>query len=470
MRQFFFMFATAIVLGFSCLIEVSAQGTGPRLQFDPPIVQFDTTSCGRISAVTLEIRNVGDVASTIHSVDPVGAPFTGDFAAPFSLPPGQSRQVPLTYAPDRAPRRDSLILNIVADNPVPAAMAFLFDVSSGMAESFGGTTRIEAAQAAGRAFLDRVMHAGGPAHEGGVYAFSGSAEYRLLRGFTTERNMIQGAMPSMTSGDHACTWDGMQRTITLMQTQPLRKLLIVFTGAKDAGRALCGPHSAPGVVTSATAAGIAVYPIAFSTDNEAELRDIADLTGGRYSRVTTTGELQAAMDAIVTDLQFNVPQKLVLRGEAVSPVLEYFPPHLVFPTTLVGDTVRRQLALHNVGTSRLHLREVIGLSAALSLGAEIPSAISPGDSATVEMRFHPVRQERMDVGLRVSYNACENGEHIIRLLGMGYETDNPSVGPVLVTSPAKLDFGPVSCSAAHTANIILRNTGDAVLNGSDISL
>jgi|GEM_PF-1964370 len=468
MRRTAFMFAAAFVVIFSCHVSAPAQTVGPILEFSPPIVIFDTASCGRMSTASLVIRNTGDAASTVHAIDDVVAPFAGNLEAPFTLGPGEQREVTLTYTPTRAPRGDSLVLDMVADNPVPAAMGFLFDLSTGMAENFGGGTRIAAARSACSDFLDRVMNAGSTGHEGAVYGYNTTSNFRLLRNFSDDRAVIKSALPSAATGEHACAWDAMQRSITLIQNRSMRKMLIVFSGSKDAGRGQCGPVSAAGVINSATSANIAVYTIAFSGDDASDLQSIAQQTGGRYARVTTTGELQSAMDAIVTDLQYNVPQQLVLRGEAVAPVLEFFPRYRVFPTTLVGDTARRRLGVHNTGTSPLHVRDIDGRHAAL--GFDIPATIMPGDSAVIDLLFHPVRQDLLDGDLTVHYNACENGSESIRLTGMGYEAEHPAIGPVLVTEPAVLDFGDVLCSTMHTRGITLRNAGDEEMTVAPVVL
>lgn len=458
MRRTAYMFAAAIVMSFSCHVTLPAQTVGPLLEFSPPVVEFDTASCGRMSTASLVIRNAGDAASTVHSIDNIVAPFAGNLEAPFTLAPGDRREVTLTYTPTRAPRGDSLVLDVVADNPVPAAMGFLFDLSTGMAESFGGDTRIAAARAACSDFLDRVMNSGAAGHEGAVYGYNTTSNFRLLRNFSDDATVIKNALPSAATGAHACAWDAMQRSITLIQNRSMRKILLVFSGSKDAGRGQCGPVSAAGVINSATSANISVYTFSFSGDDETDLQSIAQQTGGRYARVSTTAELETALDAVVTDLQYNVPQQLVLRGEAVSPALEFFPDYRVFPTTLVGDTARRRLGLHNTGTAPLHVREIDGRSAAL--GFDIPGTIMPGDSAVIDLLFHPVHQTFLDGRLTVHYNACENGSESIRLTGMGYEAENPDIGPVLVTAPAVLDFGDVLCSATHRAGITLRNAGD----------
>ena len=458
MRRTVIMFATALVVSLSCHGILPAQTIGPLLEFSPPIVQFDTASCGRMSTASLVIRNTGDAASTVHSIDDVAVPFGGNLEGPFTLAPGERREVRLTYTPTRAPRGDSLVLDMVADNPVPAAMGFLFDLSTGMAESFGGSTRIAAARSACSAFLDRVMRSGSIGHEGAVYGYNTTSNFRLLRNFTDDVSVVKNALPSVATGAHACTWDAMQRAITLIQNRSMRKILLVFSGSKDAGRGQCGPVSAAGVINSATAANIRVYTFSFSADDESDLQNVAQQTGGRYARVSTVTELETAFDAVVTDLQYNVPQQLVLRGEAVSPALEFFPTYHVFPTTLVGDTARRRLGLHNTGTAPLHVREIDGRHAAL--GFDIPETIMPGDSAVIDLLFHPVRQNFFDGLLTVHYNACENGSESTRLAGMGFEAENPDIGPVLVIDPLVLDFGDVLCSASHLRGITLRNAGD----------
>ncbi|PLX22485.1 MAG: hypothetical protein C0600_16525 [Ignavibacteria bacterium] len=458
-RSFLISVIAGLTLGFASL---SAQNTGPRLQWTPTVLQFDTVSCGASVSATIEMENVGDTPLTVSECDAPTEPFSGTLPTPFTLQPAEKRLLTLHYAPTRAPLHDSLRLKLRADSPVPTAMGFLFDISDGMAGAFGSSTRIEAAHEACASFLDQVMTTGAPAHQGGVYAYSTSANYRLLRGLSSDRQKLQGAFPSAANGAHACAWDAMQRTITNMQTSPLRKFLIVLSGSEDAGVANCGPHSAAGVVNSAVAAGIAVYTISFAGEDEAQLRNIAEQTGGRYIHATTDAELQSAMDAIVGDLQYDVPQHVVLRGEAVTPLLAFSTDHIVFPATMVGDTSDVRFTLRNTGTAPLHLNNIDGLSLDMTLILpDVP--VMPDDSFIVAARFHPRSQDYSHAVCTFTYNACGGGTEVLHLYGMGYEQDNPSIGPVLGLTPERVDFGKVTCSAGKSLILVAENTGDAQL-------
>lgn len=457
-------FLISVIAGLTlCVASVSAQNTGPRLQWTPHVLDFDTVSCGRSASATVELENIGDTALTVSECDLPSTPFSGSIAVPFTLQPAEKRSFTLHYSPTRAPLGDSLYLRLLADSPVPTAMGFLFDISDGMADAFSGSTRIEAAHDACTTFLDRVMAAGAPAHQGSVYAYSTSSNYRLLRGLSEDRQKLKGALPSAAAGAHACTWDAMQRSITNMQTSTLRKFLIVFSGSTDAGVANCGPYSAAGVVNAATAANIAVYTISFSGEDEAKLRNIADASGGHYFQVTTPGDLDSAMDVILQDLQYDVPQYLVLRGKAVSPVLEFSANHVLFPATMVGDTTETALTLRNAGTAPLQLYDVGGLANDMTL--LLPDTeILPADSFVVTARFHPQSQHYSHAVCTFSYNSCGGGAETFHLYGMGYERENPSIGPVLALSTEELAFGIVTCSEEATLPLTVKNVGDAPLS------
>jgi hypothetical protein len=426
------------------------------------VIDFDTVSCGRSASLTVEVENIGDESVVVSEIETTTAPFTDTFETPFTLLPSEKRTFQLQYAPTYAPLLDSLRLTLRADNPVPTAIGFLFDVSDGMTELLEGDTRISAAHDASVALIEKVMSDGAPEHEGAVYAYSTSSMYRLIRSFTSEKSQVQGALPSAATGTHACAWDAMQRTITYMQTRDMRKFLIVFSGSEDAGTAMCGPYSAAGVISTAVAAQVAVYTISLGGLDEGPLRDIAEQTGGAYARISTKADLQSAMDVILHDLHYDVPQQLILRGEAVSPLLAISPGHTVFPTTAVGDTSATSFFVCNVGTAPVHLGNIEGLSPDMTL--QLPGGpIAPNDSARVIALFHPYNQGYSHPVVSLAYNGCGGGLETLDLYGVGYEKENSAVGPILSISHDFIDFGNVSCASPHQRELTLRNTGDALL-------
>ncbi|MDT8324093.1 MAG: T9SS type A sorting domain-containing protein, partial [Bacteroidota bacterium] len=395
----------------------------------------------------------------------VAAPFSASLEAPFTLAPGASRSFPITYTPQRAPHRDSLLLSMIADNPVPAAMAFLFDASNAMGETFGTGSRIEAARAAAGTFIDDVMADGAPAHEGAVYAYSAASQFRLLRGFTPERSMVKGALPSQAIGSEACPWDAMHRTIGFLQTRPLRKVLIVFLASENAGLQACGPRSASGVISAAQAADVQVNFIAFTNAEGADLQAIALMTGGSYLRVSNETELTSALNTIASTLQYRVPQQFVFHAESVAPVLRITPPHIVFPLTRIDSSEVREITLHNDGTAPMHVYSVEGMPPTMRLHIP-PDAIGIGDSAAVPVEFLPVAHEYVEAHGTFDYNACRGGSASFVAYGVGYGAVHYGPGPVLSVPTPDGSFGEVDCSGSASLALDIANPGSETLTVS----
>ncbi|MCB2204520.1 choice-of-anchor D domain-containing protein [bacterium] len=439
-----------------------AQNTGPLLRFTPPVAAFDTVSCGRSASLQVTVENIGTEAATISQAAAVTAPFSGAIPAPLILQPGNSRQFTLQYAPDRAPHRDSLLLNLVADSPVPTGMTFLFDASTAMAESFDGASRIAAAHDAAAQFLDVVMAEGAPAHEGAVYTYSGTSDYRLLRASTPDRTSVKSVLPTQATGTEACVWDAMLRTIGFMQTEARRSLLIVFLAGEDAGVGSCGPRSSAGVINAAQSAGIAVHIVAFTTADAAALQSIADQTSGSYNAVSNAADLQQALDAVAMQLNHDVPQQYVLRGEAVSPVLRITPPRLIFDATRARTQRSKQVVLHNDGTAPMDILSLTGLPPSMTFDV-VGKHIDAGDSLHCDVQFTPEIAGLFEGEMMLQYNGCGSEAVSFVAHGTGYDTLPIIIGPVFSLVDTVRTMPPTYCSDSASVFVRVNNPGNTAV-------
>ncbi|MBR9974911.1 MAG: choice-of-anchor D domain-containing protein, partial [Bacteroidetes bacterium] len=441
-----------------------AQSHGPLLSVTPSPVDFDTVFCGTSRCMEVLFRNDGDTALTIQSFDALVSPFQGALPAPLTLAPGESRAVEWCYTPTRIMTRDSVSVRFISDNRIPYSIGFLVDVSSSMGVALpGATTAIQAARAALGGFVGTMMADGAPSHEGAVFTYSTSSAFRLLRGLTEQRSQVEGALPGTASGPHACVWHGMDRGISLMAAAKHRQVLVVVNGSEDAGVGSCGPYSAPGVASAALAADMIVCAISVNGAAQGPLADIASQTGGVFRSVASASELAQAMDDIVLHLQRAVQQQLVVRGEVVSPALAFSRDALLFPTTRAGDTARVTVWLRNVGTAPMDLGRVEGETGAFRL-TMTPRQVPPGDSIAAELAYHPSAEGYEQTAVSVAVNGCVPGGPELRLHGLCYEDNNPSLGPVLAHAPRDIDAGRLPCDTGGELIVPMRNAGDAVLD------
>lgn len=79
-----------------------AAAAAPAIAFSPPTLDFGTVTIGNTLQRTAQVQNAGTATLTVSSVaacSGAGTEFTWDVAAPFSVAPGQSAPVTVTYTP-----------------------------------------------------------------------------------------------------------------------------------------------------------------------------------------------------------------------------------------------------------------------------------------------------------------------------------------------------------------------------------
>ena len=443
---------------------IHAQARGPLLAVTPDPLDFDTVFCGTSRCMDVTLRNAGDTALTVQSFDALTSPFEGGVSTPLTLAPGETQRVQWCYAPTRVMTRDSISVRFISDNRISYSFGFLVDVSTAMAAALpDAADAIGAARSELSAFVQYMMANGSPQHEGAVFAYSASSEFRLLRGLSEERALIAGALPGTATGPHACVWQGMDRAISLMAAAKHRQVLIVINGSEDAGVGSCGPYSAPGVASAALAADMIVCAVSFGGASAASLADIAAQTGGLHRSVTSAAELGQALHDIILHLQRAVAQELTVRGEVVSPALALSRDAVRFPTTRDGDTAHVTAMLRNVGTAPMDIGSIAGETPTFGVSIA-PRQLPPGDSLALDLSYHPAAQGYAFTSVTAAINGCVPGMPALRLHGLCYEDVNPTLGPVLANAPRDIDAGRIPCDTGGELIVPVRNAGDAVLD------
>ncbi|MBE0645446.1 MAG: T9SS type A sorting domain-containing protein [Bacteroidetes bacterium] len=458
------MFLLSLALGMA-FSPAAGQSRGPLLEITPAPVDFDTVFCGSTRSLDVVFRNGGDTALTVQSFDALVAPFSGSLQTPFTLQPGERRSATWCYTPTRVLTRDSISVGFISDNRISYSFGLLTDGSDAMRVAFpGAASAIEAAHNALTAFVSTIMASGSPVHEGAVFAYSSTSQFRLLRGLSEDPALVEAAIPGTATGPLACVYQGIDRSIALLQSAKYRRILIVINASEDGGLANCGPYSAPGVTSAALAADMVIYSISINGAMAAQLSDIATQTGGLHHNATSAAELDQAVQDIMLDLQRSVTQHLVVRGEVVSPSLAFSPSSVLFPTTLAGDTARKTVWIHNVGTSPME----IGLINVMPIGrfsfTFTPKQLLPGDSLPAIASFFPITQAYQSVEITAEINGCDPSVPILSLRGMSYLPVNPSPGPVFSQRNAEIDFGEIPCLETRELAVPLRNVGDQVMH------
>ncbi len=442
------------------IVPLHGQSRGPLLEITPAPVDFDTVFCGSSRCLEVVFRNSGDTALTIQSLDQLESPFSGGLATPATLLPGETLKGSWCYTPTRVLTRDSISVELISDNRIPYSFGLLVDGSDTMLDAFpGAPSAIAAAHDALTGFVATMMEDGSPQHEGAVFAYSTSSQFRLLRGLSEQRALVEGAIPGTASGAHACVWAGMDRSISLLQSARHRRVLIVINGSSDAGIGNCGPYSSPGITNAAQAADMIVYSISLNGALTTELGEISAATGGLHFDAASTAELGQAIHDIMLHMQRAIRQSIVVRGEVVSPSLAFTPASVLFPTTLAGDTARETVWIHNVGTSPMETGAISSVTGEFSFSFT-PRQLMPGDSLPAVASFFPTTQGYQIAHYTVDINGCDPNVPQVSLRGLSYMPVNPTPGPVFSQGDPVIDYGDKPCQEYSELAVPLRNVGN----------
>ena len=146
---------------------------------------------------------------------------------------------------------------------------------------------------------------------------------------------------------------------------------------------------------------------------------------------------------------------------------------LMFPSTIVGDTVSRTFYLYNYGILPLAINQVV-LSGNNSWSYVLDNdTINAASKAILTIRFHPSASGLASSQLKLVTNDNYSGDYFLRLFGNGiaqnlnYEVSRKSV---ILQHEAIVDLGNLSLGQQIESVIQLKNTGNIPLKINSIYL
>lgn len=225
---------------------------------------------------------------------------------------------------------------------------------------------------------------------------------------------------------------------------------------------------------------LSIYETLFTdnqfTDNSANLANpdsgfvVIQPSGNIQLQITFTPE---SIDTILADLTFNTNDPadsdavVHLRGIGVDPIPVVTPPdNMIFPTIVVGDTMRQNLAIQNAGNngtqgilSTLIIERIYGTDNFYvvhrdSLTTILNDQIQVGQTHNYHVVFDPSGQGYFpNDTLQILTNA---GDIYIKVEGGGSQ-------PQLAWNPDSLQFGVVTIGTTNILSFDVWNTGDVDL-------
>jgi VWFA-related protein len=182
-------------------------------------------------------------------------------------------------------------VELVANDTMPLTAVLVFDTSGSVAGE-----KLAALRAAGAAFMDALD----PRDEVGLITFSHEIRYLVRPGL--DRRPVREALAQVRAGGATAVYDALYAALTLTVTRG-RALVVLFSdgvdnlGWLDLARVR---RVAERSITIVHAVGLRPAPGAAAVDQEhaRALRDVAEVTGGRYWEAEDPARLRTAFAAV----------------------------------------------------------------------------------------------------------------------------------------------------------------------------
>lgn len=213
-----------------------------------------------------------------------------------------------------------------------ATILLAFDVSGSMAATDVTPTRLAAAQAAARAFVQSLPKA----LQVGLVTFDSSA--RVLVSPTADRSTVQSAIDRLTAGSGTATGDAISLSLNAVTAQPAgangkrapATIVLLSDGTPTVGSGDQSPAaSADTAAARAKSAGVPINTIAFGTQNgsvtvagrsifvpsdPAAMARIAAESGGKSFTASNAGQLKSVYERIGRAIGYDVHQRELTAG------------------------------------------------------------------------------------------------------------------------------------------------------------
>jgi len=486
----------------AAVTNLSVSGTGvvpaaPHLSLSATALSFGNVTVGATASQRLTVSNTGTatLTGTVARASGTSAEYA---AAPatFSVAPGASQDVTVTYAPTAA-GADAGNLALTSNDPAgatatvalsgagvaapapiialePTALAF------GTVTVGGSVSRTALIRNTGNAPLavTQLVRCASPATST-EFTWSPAAPFTVAAGGSATVSVAYA--PTAAGADAGCLAVSSNDT-----AHPVVSLDVAGTGAAvaaprivvtpaalDFGSLVAGSSaqrtltiSNPGTATltgtvaraSGTSAEYSAVPAAFNL-----------APGASQAVVVTYAPTAAGSDAGALTLASNDPVTPSLAvtvsgtGTAVPvPAIALAPTSLTFGTVTVGGTATLSAQLRSTGTAPLHVTGIApcaGTSAAFGFTPAAPLTVAPGANVALQVTYRPTAAGSDSGCLAVTSDDPASPTVQLGLSG----TAVAQAVPAIALDPASLDFGTVLVGSTASRIAQVRNTGTGAL-------
>jgi len=315
----------------------------------------------------------------------------------------------------------------------PASVLLVVDVSGSMAG--------EPMNQARNAMRDFVQTLEATDHVS-IVTFSNSVT--VLQPFTTDRNVLSGAIASLQPSGETALYDGMLAASAQMAEAPTRRQLVVLLSD---GRATLGLPNRDASIQAAVAAEAGVVAVGLGADLDTQyLNQLATATNGRYLAAPTPASLRQAYQ----DLAYAIRSQYTLLIDVPPSVDRTVPGTLRVHATYWSDTsfTERDLSPLPGALKPPFDMRLGGIEAAQKVGQAVslqPSAPGGVKLARVEYLVDGVvvhTAEGADLGYQFDPSSLAPGNHVMTVQALD-ETGKPGRVdvPFIVPPPAASSGG-----------------------------
>ncbi len=180
-------------------------------------------------------------------------------------------------------------------------VALAIDTSSSMDEASGGTTKLEAAKAAAKAFVD-VLAGFGRGDLAGIVAFDARA--RIIVDVTADHAALHAGIDSVLTGEGTRIDEGLDMSASMLEAAidavpDFTQVIVILTdGRPDAGTS----DAALAAAAAGRDAGLTIYTIGLGDDVDAALLRAIASTPGHYFAAPNAEALESIYDELARDL------------------------------------------------------------------------------------------------------------------------------------------------------------------------
>jgi len=208
------------------------------------------------------------------------------------------------------------------------------------------------------------------------------------------------------------------------------------------------------------------------SDGSEPTRFFADIVNGRFTANITPSQIPPGTHELVlfagsgSSLPFAGSFESVTVS-ASQPRITLAETNLVWPTTDVGSTSLRNLAVSNVGATDLVLSSITIDSDAFSV-SNSSLTVSQGGTTNLPITFSPAQVGQVTGFLSFNTNDPNHAQIQIHVAGIGLQASTPT--PQITLSNTTLSYGTTEVGASSSISVTVQNPGDADLVISELQI